>query len=239
MYCSNCGKKCPDDSKFCTACGAALQQRTVSEETEVVYPVVRGSESEIVVKRFINMYLPRILAIFLGLGCFFPVIKVDLGILDRTAKGEMSLFQLMMNIEKLDDLGIFESDEMSLPALIFGICFFSYIICLVGLVSLLVKMVQAGLDYHYSGENLISLLVRIVKAVPDNHYSREKMITIFGMVPAALVFIAVTYINKYTADEFYGISIFSMTAWEWLLLAVSVINLFLLFRPDSSYLKAD
>lgn len=81
MYCCNCGKEIPNDSKFCQHCGQIVpvveerqegKQKSFSESKQIVAPKVKTKQTNLSKKKLITIIsvsLGMILCLFVGIWC--------------------------------------------------------------------------------------------------------------------------------------------------------------------------
>lgn len=198
MFCSNCGRKCDDNVKFCPECGYSIKNNSNVQST-ISNPLQKGQMTNENMKKVLFLLLMVGSVVLSALGAFLPCIsaKIDYFFDDYTREFNMSeMFDLL---ELVEDYG----------ASVGGYKFL-FIVCIV--LSIVIGIVGIKMIYDvFSGEK--------GEKLTDSANAASG----FCVVRFLIIVMNVFAINKATGNQLWGAEFLSVSLWAWITVICAVI----------------
>lgn len=213
MFCTKCGNELADNMKFCPKCGAQVSGNTgdVSSGGKSINISLDGMPLKVsferikIIKAFF-LLLTLAATVFVALGGLLPIVHCEIGAFGYSVGGDWTLFELREKINILEQYDI-EGDALTNFKICVWIAIVAYFVSVFFAAKALLALLMGGKRYQITNPVTVSMF--------------------WGMGSVVILILLILFTNHMTAEELYGMEFFTITSTGWLLLVMSIANIFI------------
>lgn len=198
MFCSNCGRKCDDNIKFCPECGHSLGGGSnLKISVPNVFNNVQMPKGDLKKLGFLWLMIGSV--VLSAISAFFPCILGELDYYFDSYTREFSMLEIFDLLEVIKEAGV----SVGAYKFLFIVCIVISVIIGIAGIKMLYDMLNGG-----KGEKLTA---------------SATLASGFSVIRFLLLLLNVFLINKATSEKLWGTKFLSLSIWSWITVICAVI----------------